>query len=384
MLTYSISLFLEPFQQAFGWSRVEILAGSSIVAVICVLLAPLTGAAVDRYGPRWIGICGLVVLGMSIASFALVNTSYSVWLMIWVVYALATVCVLPTVWTAGVARHFDASRGMAIGTTMCGTGISSFISPLVANGLINSLGWRHALMVMPLLWGVVVLPILLLFHKNFARRPYKIADGVARSDALPKSKATSQLFSSRFIRLVIAGLCFATVVPPLVISAVPVLSSAGLSRSEAVGIASLAGIAAISGRLIIGYLLDHLQGRIMGMAIALLPSIACTLLLAFPGSLPASTVAIVALGFTLGAEYDVLAYMASRYFGTEHFGLLFGTLTGFIGLATALGPLWMSAVFDHGGSYTPALWIALPLCPIAAVMFLSLGRYPILAPVGDR
>ncbi|MFC4594534.1 MFS transporter [Sphingobium tyrosinilyticum] len=376
MLTYSLSLFLEPLEQAFGWTRVEIMAGSSIVAVICVLLSPVTGAAVDRFGPRWIGIGGLVALGSMIAAFAFINGNYLLWLIVWTGYALATVCVLPTVWTAGVVRRFRAGRGLAIGATMCGPGISTFISPLAAHLLIDGLGWRYAFIAMPLLWGIVVLPILFFFHKNMKRHDVpEPADQAARAGR--KGLAVNRdVVSGRFIRLLAAGLCFAAVVPPMVISAVPILSSAGLPRGEVVTIASLAGVAAICGRIIIGYLLDHLDARVLGMMLALLPSIACGILLAFPASVPMAALAIIALGFTLGAEYDVLAYMTSRFFATEHFGLLFGTLAGVIGLATSLGPVWFNAIFDHGGSYVPALWIALPLCPVAALLFASLGRYP--------
>src|ERR1700712_1676008 len=97
MLTYSISLFLEPIQQSFGWTRVEIMSGSSIVAVVCGLLAPLVGTAVDRYGPRWIGIFGLAGLCMVIAAFGIVDGNYKLWLLLWLGYAFATVCVLPSV-----------------------------------------------------------------------------------------------------------------------------------------------------------------------------------------------------------------------------------------------------------------------------------------------
>ena len=87
-----------------------------------------------------------------------------------------------------------------------------------------------------------------------------------------------------------------------------------------------------------GVLLDRFSGRVVGACAYLVP-IAGAALLLFDGTNPVSqTVAAALFGLTLGAEVDVIAYLASRYFGLRNFGGLFGGLVAALSLGTAFGP----------------------------------------------
>jgi len=144
------------------------------------------------------------------------------------------------------------------------------------------------------------------------------------------------------------------------------------------------GFAAITGRIIIGLLLDQMEGRVLAAIVVCLPVLTCSLLIATPGSVAGATAAILFLGLALGAEYDIVAYLTSRYFSLQNFGLLFGTLVGITTFAGITGPILLSAVYDSTKSYLPALWIALPLLPISALLFLLLGPYPGAAAIRHR
>ena len=126
-----------------------------------------------------------------------------------------------------------------------------------------------------------------------------------------------------------------------------------------------------------GYLLDRVNGNIVGavsVALAIIPS---ALLLAYPGSVTVTGFAVMILGLSLGAELDAVAYLATRHFGLRNFGVLFGTISGLLAFATGLGPLLVSYSFDQTRSYDLALMAYIPLSLIAAAMFASLGRYPV-------
>lgn len=60
MTIYSAGLFIEPFEREFGWTRAQIAFGPTLSAVSGVLLGPFAGAAIDRLGPRRIGIAGVI------------------------------------------------------------------------------------------------------------------------------------------------------------------------------------------------------------------------------------------------------------------------------------------------------------------------------------
>jgi nitrate/nitrite transporter NarK len=71
-----------------------------------------------------------------------------------------------------------------------------------------------------------------------------------------------------------------------------------------------------------------------------------------------------------------VAYLTTRHFGMRSFGVLFGTVGGALGLATGLGPLIVSRIYDVTKSYEPALWGFIPICLLGAVLFWTLGKYP--------
>lgn len=154
------------------------------------------------------------------------------------------------------------------------------------------------------------------------------------------------------------------------------MSSVGLDRAQAAGIASILGIASIFGRLTVGALLDRFQARFVAATAVMAPVVACVLLLAVPGSVPVAAVAVVFLGLALGAELDVVSYLTSRLFDTRHFGMLFGAIVSFITLAGGLGPFLVNAIFDWTGSYRLALMIAIPMCMASALLFLSMRLPP--------
>ncbi len=48
----TISAYIQPIEQEFGWSRVQVSFAFTLVAYMIVLVSPLQGWCVDRYGPR--------------------------------------------------------------------------------------------------------------------------------------------------------------------------------------------------------------------------------------------------------------------------------------------------------------------------------------------
>lgn len=378
---YSVGLFIDPLQQAFGWSRAQIMTGQAFSAVSTVLSAPLVGMAIDRIGPRRIGLAGIAVLCGLTALLGLTGPGIWSWWLIWAMLALVNPAIQPTVWTAAASGLFSAGRGAALAVMLCGSGLGSLLMPVLAYELIGTFGWRMAYPIMALIVGIIALPIIFLFFTSLrdqertARRP--IAPDRDRAD-----RGIWRLLLTRgFVQLCLAAFLIAAVIVPTVINIVPILTWNGLSRGTAAGVAGVLGISSICGRLFVGFLLDRLEGRYLAFASVLMPIVSIALLLGLPGSTPAAVGAAIILGFALGAEYDIVAYLVSRYFSVRHFGLFFGTIAGAVTLAGGGGPAVMSAVYDSTGSYAPALLAAIPVCVVASLLFLLIGPYPARDPV---
>ena len=48
----TVSPFLQPIEQEFGWTRVQSSLAITIVSYMVVLMSPLQGFLTDRFGPR--------------------------------------------------------------------------------------------------------------------------------------------------------------------------------------------------------------------------------------------------------------------------------------------------------------------------------------------
>lgn len=377
IVSYSSSLFIEPLQGEFGWSRAQIMSGHSIASVAGAIFAPFTGMAVDRFGPRRLGIFAIIAMCLATALFSLAGPDINMWRGLWIPASFAIVLVQPSVWTAAVTSVFSAGRGFALAVMLCGGSLASIITPQVTNFLIEGYGWRMAFVGLGAFWAALALPLVFFFfssaldNERLSKEP--------KPEAAPAPRVafwTSGVLTPRYIQLLVASVGIAAVVVTLAVSLVPVLSANGLVRGQAVNIASLLGISAIFGRLTIGLLLDRMDGRFLAAFAVSMPIIAILLLIHNPGSASAATAAVLILGLSFGAELDIIAYLTSRYFRITNFGLLFGTIAGFIGLASGNGPVAISAVFDATQSYLPALWAMIPICAVSALLFLLLGPYP--------
>jgi MFS family permease len=375
---YSLGIFIAPLEGEFGWSRAQISSGLLINSVVTVVCSPFMGLLIDRIGPRRVALCAAPAFCVLVACLSLAGPSIWSWWLVWAGLAFSIIGLTMTVWTTAISSVFTRSRGLALSVTLCGTGISSSFTPLLSNALSSAFGWRGAYLGLALFWSVLLLPLLFFFFTSAKDRRRLDTPGMQRVvlPTLTGLTAREGFRSPRFYKLAIAGLCIALVVISFVVNMVPILSSMGIARGSAAGIASYVGVASIVGRLSGGYLIDRINGNIVAAISVLLPTLACALLLSMPGEVLPASCAAVLVGLSLGAELDAVAYLSTRHLGLRSFGVLFGTIAGILGLATGLGPLLVSYSFDITRSYVYALWAYIPLCMLAALLFLSLGRYP--------
>lgn len=378
---YSTGLFAEPLQQEFGWSRAEVMSAHLFPAISGMILSPFLGIAIDRVGPRRIGMAGASLFLLLTGTLALSGPSIWSWWTIWAMLSLANVMVGTSVWAAGVVSVFSASRGFALAVTLCGSGIGSMLMPLIAYNLIERLGWRMAFVAMAALWAAIALPIIWLFFSSAidihrARARGRLAGPTQPLVSQTRGVTRANLLSALFLRLLLGTFLVASVIIPIVVSIVPILQWNGISRGQAAGVAASLGVASIAGRLLVGFLLDRFHGTTLAAISVCLPIVAVCVLLSAPGSVAIATLAACILGVSLGAEYDIVAYLTSRYFSLRNFGLFFATIGTGVGLASGLGPAILGAVYDNTGSYFYALIATIPMCIVSALLFLSLGPYP--------
>ena len=149
-----------------------------------------------------------------------------------------------------------------------------------------------------------------------------------------------------------------------------------MSAQSAASIMGVLGLGIFAGRVITGVLLDRFWQGFVAFPLLCLPAITCLILLGGDVTFMLASLAAFFLGFAAGAEADLIAYLAGRYYGMAHYGKIYGMLYMPFGIASALSSILYAYVRDVTGSYDPVLFVAIFGFVGGGAMLLLLGRYP--------
>jgi predicted MFS family arabinose efflux permease len=365
-----------PFLKEFGWSRGDVSFALFIVDIIAVLLCPLVGLAVDRFGARRVAIPGIFIYSCGVALLSQAGPSVHSWWLLSIIVGFGFPMMTSAVWLPGVASNFTKSRGLAIGLSTMGNGVAALIVPYLMTSLTQDYGWRTAYVIIGGLCLLVVIPTIFWFRDARDLRPQ---DNQTRSQKREGTAGLTpaQIFRSRRYWQLAAVAVLATAgLIGLAIHLVPILRDTGIAPRKAAAIAGLIGLGNFLGRAFGGYCLDRIHGSIVGCIAFGISILACVLLLMAPGSAHLASCAAFLLGMALGSETDVIAYLAGRYFGLRHYGLAYGTLAGGTTLGAGIGPWIAGTIFDHQGNYTLFETMLCGSFGVAILLVSTLGRYP--------
>jgi predicted MFS family arabinose efflux permease len=162
----------------------------------------------------------------------------------------------------------------------------------------------------------------------------------------------------------------------LQIHQVPILTGAGVSRTNAAWLASLFGLAGIAGKLVTGALLDRFRPNWIGGITLAANSIAFLFLLEgirTPGLIVA---AILINGYSAGTKLQICTYLTASYAGLRNLGAIFGAMYSLVSLGSGLGPMIAGIVYDTTGSYTFFLLAGTVGCVFCGALIMTLPRYP--------
>ena len=382
IITYTLGTFIQPLEQEFGWSRATISAGLMIFTITATIGGPLIGAVIDKVGTRKVAVPGIALHALAFAAFGTVSGTLWQWFALWSVMAVIALSTKGLIWSAAVSSVFTVSRSLALAVMLTGTALGQ-ASPIVANWLIEGVGWRMAYVWLGLGWGGIAFAAIALFF--FDARDHSRKSGVPASQAanLPGLTSHQALRDSRIWRIAIANVVMTFVGGGITVHLVPILSETGATRSAAVAIAASAGIAGIAGKLLAGVALDRVQSSLIPFGAFAIPALGYFLLLDTFDSNAVLTLGVFVIAFAGGAGFQITTYLVSRYGGMKNFGKIYGAISSALMLGTSLGPLASGYLFDVTGSYRLLLIAAIPTVLFAASMFLGLGPYPEFKPESE-
>lgn len=370
---YTLGVFVKPLQVEFGWGRGQIEMAILFSTGLSALLAPFMGELVQRFGARRNLLPG--ILGIALAFLLASQMSSALWqfLACYALMALFGAGVSAVACTQVINRAFSISRGLALGVALSGTGVCAFLMPKIATWALEAWGWRGGYVALAMTAMLIVFPLAAMFipadkldEAQHPREMVRKRDGVSVGDAL-RSKQFWLIGAS----IALAYLAIGGIIPNII----PALTDKGMSASVAASVMGGYGLAIIIGRVVVGFLLDRFWAPAVAVAVLIPAALAC-LVLTLPVELAALSVAVMVIGVATGMEFDVLAYITSRYFGLKDYARIYGRLYVFLAGSAAVAPMLFGFLHDSTGEYAFAFQASATALTLAGILLIGLGRYP--------
>jgi MFS family permease len=373
---YTIGMFAPELSKAFGWSFASMMGSIGVQSAVVMVSGPLAGFAVDRWGARPVAIVSLLLFGLCFMSLALSNGSLLLYYAQWGVMSVLGAGTLSATWTRVVNGWFDKNRGLALGLASTGTGLTGFLIKPFTAWIITDYGWRTAFAAVGLLPIVIGIPlIVLLFHeKRDVLTPIAQDAPVVEEYGLTLMEA---LRNRRFWILAAAFFLIAFALTAPTPNLENILKSFHFELAQIGRITASFGLAVIAGRIIGGWMLDRIWAPAVAFVILLIPALGSWLLAGDTLSGQAAFAAVLCIGFGAGFEFDLLAYLISRYFGQRNYGTIYGCFYTVIAFGGGLGPVVYGYAYDRTGTYGTALMLGVGCVLTGAALLLLLGAYPV-------
>jgi MFS transporter, OFA family, oxalate/formate antiporter len=354
---YSWSIFRKPLEKTLEAQGVKIGATETLLPfaallVVFAILMPIASRYIDRYGAAKVTAVGgtIVGLGYFLSSFA---TTIPMLVLTYGVIAGAGVGIVYGVPISLAAKWFPDRKGLAVGLTVVGFGLSPLITAPLAKSLIDNYGTNNTFRIL----GIAFTIILLAISTQLRFPPADYWQNSPTSTTSSIDREADNLFGSpSFFAL---WICYAigTLAGLMAIG----ISSAvgkeiiGLDTNTATASVSIFAIFNGAGRPIFGWLTDRLKPKkaaIISYIMILVASI--VLLNTGKGQVANYFFGFALLWLSLGGWLAIAPVATLSLFDPANYTRNYGIVFTAYGAGALAGTLIAGSAKDIFGSYTNA------------------------------
>jgi OFA family oxalate/formate antiporter-like MFS transporter len=359
----TLSVFVSPMTQEFGWSRTAISGAVSLGGVLAAILSPYLGRYLDKAGARLV-LC-LAILGTAAATALLsLTTALPMFYLLFCVARLNFAGPFDLGIYGAVSHWFVSRRALATSIATLGGMVGLMTMPLIAQAAMAGGGWRSGWLAVGATALVVgFLPVWLLM----VRAPEDVGlipdhnTPVATTPEPPSFTRAEALRTPAFWLLSLFTLLVYPVQAGVSLHQAPFLIERGLSPGVAATVVSsfsvLSGVATLCFGLVPRWVPIRLR-------LALVGALLCvgTTLMLWVHSAGQAYVAAAFFGLGIGGLLTMLPIAWADYYGRRSYGAIRGIALSVQVLAQAAGPLLSGVLRDATGTYD----VSLSVCAILA------------------
>ncbi|MEN3048164.1 MAG: OFA family MFS transporter [Candidatus Caldarchaeales archaeon] len=366
---YSWSVFRRPLEDFCGWSEFESSLPFSVFLFSFAATMPFGGRMIARRGPQLTAAVGAVLVwaGWVLSSLVFpMRDSLLLTLFFYGVVAGVGVGLYYGVPIAVSSRWFPERRGLAVGLTVLGFGLSPLITaPLAAHSILQ-LGVTGAFAVLGTAFGVLLAALSKLLRFPEAGEVQTRTAEVSRSserDIAPDRMVRTGLFRALWL-CYLSGTFGGFIAISL--SAKYCVDVIGMTPQAAAAMTGLFAVFNGAGRPFFGYLTDRLSARAAALLSFVILLIASSTM-ALSGSVAAFVASFSALWFVFGGWLAIAPSLTSKFFGLRHLSTNYGIVFTAYGASALLAPPIAAFLRESFGTY------AVPFATTAALSVIGMA-----------
>jgi OFA family oxalate/formate antiporter-like MFS transporter len=354
---YSWSIFRKPLESLLNIGATESLLPYTIILVFYSVLMPITGFYIDRIGTRKLTALGGIILGIGyiLSSFA---ANISTLTLTYGVIAGAGVGITYGVPMVVSSRWFPDQKGLAVGLTIIGFGLSPLVTAPLATQLIATYGIKQTFLILGIVFMITIslISLALKLPPKDWQPEGKNHSNIASIQA--PIQGSNILKTRRFYGL---WICY-------MIGSLVGLTAIGISSPVAQEIIEINPILAASSvslfalfngfsRPLFGWLTDRFPPKYVATATYVLILIACILMShASQGQVATYLMAFCLFWFCLGGWLALAPTATLTLFQPENYARNYGIVFTAYGIGALLGTVIAGRIRDIFGSYTYAFY----------------------------
>jgi len=393
--TVVVSQFNESFTTTLGLSATQLSTAYLVGTVAAALPLTFVGAVADRFGPRRVMfVIALLFGGACIAA----GQARSLPVLTLCFFGLRFLGQGSLSMLSGhiLALWYERKLGTINGLKMVFAQGGFALTPLLAIGLIQWIGWRWAYAALGVLVWLIVLPLAAFVLRDRPEEKGQNIDGdpvdkptesapetKPGAEHLAEGEAQRHVDPAFTLKQTISTRAFWILAGAMVLSgftgtallfhAQPILIARGLDPALSAAMSMSWALAVAALVLPVGYLADRVPPRgLLAIAALLMAASPGLVIVADTAVLLCAAMALYGMAMAIGSAVGVPT--VARYFGRRHHGSIRGFLT-FLGVAgTGLGPVVLGVSFDQTGSFTIGLLACAALAVCLAGASLTLKR----------
>src|SRR5208283_1770559 len=380
---YAWSVFRKPLQELFSTPEVKITATQTLLPFVLFLafftvLMPISGRLLQRgIHPRVLSIIGsvLVAAGWILSRYASdINYLY----LTYGVVAGMGVGIVYGIPIAVVTKWFPDIKGLTVGLTVLGFGVSALVMAPLAQALIETKGILNTFLILGIAFLVALVLMSLVLRFPPAGWQPEGWQGAAAAASVRNYTPAEMLTTSSCLGL---WLCF--IIGSLGgLLAISISSNVGqeivkLRPATAAGLVSFFALFNGGGRPLFGWLTDAIgHSKAAALSLFMVALASGGMLLAGEGSVVLYAACFAAFWMGLGSWLAIAPTATAAYFGAKNYATNYGIIFSAYGIGAIAASLSAGIVRDFFGSYIRVFHVSGSLATVGVLIALTLMKPP--------